>query len=113
MTNEEIVKTLRTCGGGSCDDCIKPAATCASVYIAAADAIEDLKQLADNIEEERKCLEEEVHRLNDERHQYYSKLACKERECELLDAELRFVRLYVAAETRADTGVNPEALDDE
>lgn len=112
MTYEEIVKTLRNCGEGSCDDCIKPA-TCGTLYIAAADAIEDLQQLADNIEEERKCLEEEVHRLNDERHQYYSKLACKERECELLDAELRFVRLYVAAETRADTGVSTEERDDD
>lgn len=113
MTNEEIVKTLRNCGEGSCDDCIKPVATCGTLYIAAADAIEGLQQLADNIEEERKCLEEEAHRLFDVERRYSIELACKEVEIEILRGELRrMFRLYVAAETRADTGVNTEELDD-
>ncbi len=98
MTYEEIVKTLRNCGEGSCDDCIKPVATCGTLYIAAADAIEDLQQLADNNEEERKCLEKEVSRLNDERHRRDIELACKKKECEILDAELRLVRSYVVKE---------------
>lgn len=121
MTNEEIIKTLRNCGEGSCDDCIKPVATCGALYIAAADAIEDLKQLADNIEkerrcleEERRCLEEEVHRLGGAECQHSIELACKEVEIEILRGELRrMFRLYVAAETRADTGVNTEELDEE
>lgn len=114
MTNEEIVKSLRNCGEGSCDDCIRPVATCGTLYIAAADAIEDLKQLADNIEKERRCLEEEVHRLSGAECQHSIELACKEVEIEILRGELRrMFRLYVAAETRADTGVNTEELDDE
>lgn len=114
MTNEEIIKTLHMCGEGSCDDCIKPAATCTSVCIAAADAIEDLQQLADNIEKERRCLEEEAHRLFDVERRYSIELACKEVEIEILRGELRrMFRLYVAAETRADTGVNTEEMDEE
>lgn len=79
--------------------------------IPAADAIEDLKQLADNIEKERRCLEEEVHRLSGAECQHSIELACKEVEIEILRGELRrMFRLYVAAETRADTGVNTDEL---
>ena len=39
--------------------------------------------------------------------------ACKKTENEILRGELRrMFRLYVAAETRADTGVNTEELDE-
>ena len=115
MTNEEIIKALRVCGRGACVNCPLPASEtrCTTAFIAAADAIEDLKQLADNIEEERKCLEEEAHRLFDVERRYSIELACKEVEIEILRGELRrMFRLYVAAETRADTGVNTEELDD-
>lgn len=114
MTNEEIIKSLRGCVVNSCTSCVKPSDSCGSLYIAAADAIEDLQQLADNIEKERRCLEEEVHRLGGAECQHSIELACKEVEIEILRGELRrMFRLYVAAETRADTGVNTEELDDE
>ena len=63
MTNEEIIKNLRVCAWGSCSECLMLDHNCGSLVIKAADAIEDLQQLADNIEKERRCLEEEVHRL--------------------------------------------------
>lgn len=108
MTNEEIIKALRVCGRGECDGCLMLNHNCGSLSIKAADAIEDLQQLADNIERERRCLEEEVHRLNDGRHRGTIELACKNTEIEILRGELRrMFRLYVAAETRADTGVGP------
>lgn len=114
MTNEEIIKALRVCGEGACAECLIPNHNCGSLSIKAADAIEDLKQLADNIEKERRCLEEEVHRLGDVECRYSIELACKTIENEILRGELRrMFRLYVAAETRADTGVNTEELDDE
>lgn len=108
MTNEEIIKTLRVCGRGSCDECLMRGHNCGSLCIKAADAIEDLQQLADNIEKERRCLEEEVHRLNDGRHRDTIELACKNTEIDILRGELRrLFQLYVAAETRADAGVGP------
>ena len=114
MTNEEIIKSLRGCAESSCAGCIKPTDWCGSLYTAAADAIEDLKQLADNIEKERRSLEEEAHRLGGAECQHSIELACKEVEVEILRGELRrMFRLYVAAETRADTGVNTEELDEE
>ena len=116
MTNEEIIKALRVCGRGACADCPLPASEtrCTTAFTAAADAIEDLKQLADNIEKERRCLEEEVHRLGDVECRHSIELACKEIEIEILRGELRrMFRLYVAAETRASTGVNTEELDEE
>lgn len=114
MTNEEIIKALRVCGRAECDGCLTPETDCGSLCIAAADAIEDLQQLADNIEKERRCLEEEAHRLFDVERRYSIELACKTIENEILRGELRrMFRLYVAAETRADTGVNTEELDDE
>lgn len=114
MTNEEIIKSLRGCVVNSCTSCVKPSDSCGSLYIAAADAIEDLKQLADNIEEERRCLEEELHRIGDVEHQHSIELACKKTENEILRSELRrMFRLYVAAETRADTGVSEGEVDDE
>ncbi len=113
MTNEEIIKALRVCGRGSCGECLMHDHNCGSLSIKAADAIEDLKQLSDNIEKERRCLEEEVHRLNDGRHRGTIELACKNMEIEILRGELRrMFQLYVAAETRADTGVNTEEVDD-
>lgn len=115
MTYDEIVETLRVCARGACVNCPLPASEtrCTTAFIAAADAIEDLKQLADNIEKERRCLEEEVHRLGGAECQHSIELACKEVENEILRGELRrMFRLYVAAETRADTGVNTEELDE-
>ena len=114
MTYEEIIKTLRVCGEGACAECLMPDHNCGSLGIKAANAIEDLKQLADNSEKERRCLEDEVHRLGDVECRYSIELACKSIENEILRGELRrMFRLYVAAETRADTGVNTEELDDE
>lgn len=113
MTNEEVIKALRVCGQGSCGECLMLDHNCGSLCIKAADAIEDLQQLADNIEKERRCLEEEVHRLNDGRHRGTIELACKNTEIEILRGELRrLFQLYVAAEMRADTGVNTEEIDD-
>ena len=114
MTNEEIIKALRVCGRGSCGECLMLDHNCGALGIKAADAIEDLKQLADNIEKERRCLEEEVHRLGGAECQHSIELACKEVEIEILRGELRrMFRLYVAAETRADVGVNTEELGEE
>lgn len=111
MTNEEIIKALRVCGRGSCGECLMLDHNCGSLGIKAADAIEDLKQLADNIEKERRELEEEVHRLGDAEYRHSIELACKEVEIEILRGELRrMFRLYIAAETRADTGVNTDEL---
>ena len=110
MTYEEIIENLRVCAWEACADCPLPASEtrCATAFTAAADAIGDLKQLADNIEKERRCLEEEVHRLNDGRHRDTIELACKNTEIEILRGELRrMFRLYVAAETRAGAGVGP------
>lgn len=113
MTNEEIIKALRVCGEGACGACLIPNHNCGSLGIKAADAIEDLKQLADNIEKERRCLEEEAHRLFDVECRYSIELACKNTEIEILRGELRrMFRLYVAAETRADTGTSTEEVDD-
>ena len=116
MTYEEIIENLRVCAWEACADCPLPASKtrCATAFTAAADAIGELKQLADNIEKERRCLEEEVHRLGGAECQHSIELACKEVEIEILRGELRrMFRLYVAAETRADTGVNTEELDEE
>lgn len=114
MTNEEIIKALRVCGKCSCTECLIPDHDCGSLCVKAGDAIEDLQQLADNIEKERRCLEEEVRRLNEEKHQSPIELACKKIENEILRGELRrMFQLYVAAEMRAGTGVNTDELDDE
>ena len=116
MTNEEIIENLRVCAWEACADCPLPASKtrCATAFTAAADAIADLKQLSENIEKERKCLEEEVYRLNDGRHRDTIELACKNTEIEILRGELRrMFQLYVAAETRADVGVGTEELDEE
>ena len=55
MTNEEIIKTLRLCARGACVNCPLPASEtrCTTAFIAAADAIEDLKQLAEEIKHAR------------------------------------------------------------
>lgn len=109
MTYEEIIKALRVCGRAECDGCLMPETDCGSLCTAAADAIEDLQQLADNIEKERRCLEEEVHRLNDKKHRDTIELACKQTENSILRSELRrMFRLYVAAEMRADTGTEED-----
>ena len=109
MTYEEISEALRVCGRAECDGCLTPETDCGSLCTAAADAIEDLQQLADNSEKERRCLEEEVHRLNDGRHRDTIELACKNTEIEILRRELRrMFRLYVAAETRADAGTKED-----
>lgn len=114
MTNEEIIKALRVCGRGECDGCLMLNHNCGSLSIKAADAIEDLQHLADNIEKERRCLEEEVHRLFEVECRYSIELACKNTEIEILRSELRrMFRLYVAAETRADAGTSTEELDEE
>ena len=112
MTNEEIIKALRVCGKCSCTECLIPDHDCGSLCVKASDAIEALQQLADNIEKERRCFEEEAHRLFDVECRYSIELACKNTEIEILRGELRrMFRLYVAAETRADTGVS-EGVDD-
>lgn len=109
MTYEEISEALRVCGRAECDGCLTPETDCGSLCTAAADAIEDLQQLADNIEKERRCLEEEVHRLNDKKHRDTIELACKQTENSILRSELRrMFRLYVAAEMRADTGTEED-----
>lgn len=111
MTYEEISKAMRVCGRAECDGCLTPETDCGSLCIEAAAAIEDLQQLADNIEKERRCLEEEVHRLSGAECLHSIELACKEVEIEILRGELRrMFRLYIAAETRADTGVNTDEL---
>ena len=115
MTNEEIIKALRVCARGACADCPLPASEtrCTTAFTAAADALEDLKQLADNIEKERKCLEEELHRMGDVESRLSIELACKKTENEILRGELRrMFRLYVAAEMRADAGTSTEEVDD-
>lgn len=113
MTNEEIIKALRVCGKCSCTECLIPDHDCGSLCVKAGDAIEDLQQLADNIEKERRCLEEEVRRLNEEKHRSPIELACKKIENEILRGELRrMFQLYVAAETRADAGTSTEEVDD-
>lgn len=109
MTYEKISEALRVCGRAECDGCLTPETDCGSLCTAAADAIEDLQQLADNIEKERRCLEEEVHRLNDKKHRDTIELACKQTENSILRSELRrMFRLYVAAEMRADTGTEED-----
>lgn len=111
MTNEEIINALRVCGKCSCTECLIPDHDCGSLCVKAGDAIEDLQQLADNIEKERRCLEEEVHRLNDGRYRDTIELACKNTEIEILRGELRrMFQLYVAAEMRASTGANTDEL---
>lgn len=114
MTYEKISEALRVCGRAECDGCLTPETDCGSLCTAAADAIKDLQQLADNIEKERRCLEEEVHRLNDKKHRDTIELACKQTENSILRSELRrMFRLYVAAEMRADAGVSAEERDDD
>lgn len=109
MTYKKISEALRVCGRAERDGCLTPETDCGSLCTAAADAIEDLQQLADNIEKERRCLEEEVHRLNDGRHRDTIELACKNTEIKILRSELRrMFQLYVAAEMRADTGTEED-----
>lgn len=109
MTYEKISEALRVCGRAECDGCLTPETDCGSLCTEAAAAIEDLQQLADNIEKERRCLEEEVHRLNDKKHRDTIELACKQTENNILRSELRrMFRLYVAAEMRADTGTEED-----
>ncbi len=117
MIYDGLINTLRTYATETLGDCPEDCpvkqrqeATCREVFsTAAADAIEDLQQLADNIEKERRCLEEEVHRLNDKKHRDTIELACKQTENNILRSELRrMFQLYVAAEMRADTGTEED-----
>lgn len=108
MTYEEIIKSLRACNVTACTDCPldKDGEDCASLNTEAASALEDLVELARN-NDERECEAEE--RIENLRRM----LVRKQTELNILRSELRrMFRLYVAAETRADTGVNTEELDD-
>lgn len=106
MTNEEIIKALRACNVTACTDCPldKDGEDCASLNTEAASALEDLVELARN-NEKREC-EAEEHTENLRR-----MLVRKQAELNILHSELRrMFQLYVAAETRADTGVNTDEL---
>lgn len=106
MTYEEIINTLHVCSQCACGDCPlgEREDKCNSLVAEAASALEDLVKLARN-NEERECeAEENTANLK-------HKLACKQKENEILRSELRrMFWLYVAAEMRADTGT--EEVDD-
>lgn len=105
MTNEEIIKALRVCGRGECDGCLAPEQACGALCTEAASALENLVELARENEKREDEAEEHTEGLK-------HLLACKQTENNILRGELRrMFRLYVAAETRADTGVS-EGVDD-
>ena len=106
MTNEEIIENLRVCAWEACADCPLPASKtrCATAFTAAADAIENLAELARENDKREAEAEENAANLK-------HKLACKQTENNILRSELRrMFQLYVAAEMRADTGVNTDEL---
>ena len=113
MTYDEIVETLRTYAAETLGDCPKDCpikqrqgATFRAVLSEAASALEDLVELARN-NEDRECEAEE--RIESLRRM----LVRKQTKLNILHSELRrMFQLYVAAEARADTGVNTEELDD-
>ena len=101
MTNEEIIKALRVCGQGSCEGCLMPEQACGALCTEGASALENLVELARENDKRENEAEENAANLK-------YKLAYKQTENSILRSELRrMFRLYVAAETRADTGVGP------
>lgn len=105
MTCEEIIEALRVCGRGECDGCQAPEQACGALCTEAASALENLVELARENEKREDEAEEHTEGLK-------HLLACKQTENNILRGELRrMFRLYVAAETRADTGVS-EGVDD-
>lgn len=104
MTYETIIEALRACNVTACADCPldKNGEDCASLYTEAASALENLVELARENEKREDEAEEHAEGLK-------HLLACKQTENNILHSELRrMFRLYVAAETRADTGVSTE-----
>lgn len=107
MTYEEIIEALRVCGRGECDGCLTPEQACGALCTEAASALENLTELARENDKREDEAEENAANLK-------HKLACKETENNILRSELRrMFQLYVAAEMRADAGVNTEGLDEE
>ena len=105
MTYEKISEALRVCGRAECDGCLTPETDCGSLCTEAAAAIENLTELARENDKREAEAEENAANLK-------HKLACKQKENEILRSELRrMFQLYVAAEMRADTGVS-EGVDD-
>lgn len=104
MTNEEIIKALRVCGRGEYDGCLTPEQACGALCTEAASALENLVELARENDKREDEAEENAANLK-------HKLACKQTENNILRSELRrMFQLYVAAETRADAGVNTDEL---
>lgn len=105
MTYEEIIEALRVCGRGECDGCLAPEQACGALCTEAASALENLVELARENEKREDEAEEHTEGLK-------HLLACKQTENNILRGELRrMFQLYVAAETRADTGVSEEVND--
>lgn len=105
MTYDEIIKALRVCGRGECDGCLAPEQACGALCTEAASALENLVELARENEKREDEAEEHTEALK-------HLLACKQTENNILHGELRrMFRLYVAAETWADTGVSVEDVD--
>lgn len=112
MTYEGLINTLRTYATETAGDCPEDCpvkrrqeATCREVFSTAASALENLVELARENEKREDEAEEHTEGLK-------HLLACKQTENNILRSELRrMFQLYVAAETRADTGVS-EGVDD-
>lgn len=104
MTYEGIIEALRVCGRGECDGCLAPEQACGALCTEAASALENLVELARENEKREDEAEEHTEGLK-------HLLACKQTENNILHGELRrMFQLYVAAETRADAGVNTDEL---
>ena len=102
MTYDEIIEALRVCGRGECDGCLAPEQACGALCTEAAAAIENLTELARENDKREAEAEENAANLK-------HKLACKQTENNILRSELRrMFQLYVAAETRADTGTEED-----
>ena len=109
MTYDEIIETLRTYATETLGDCPEDCpvkqrqeATCREVFSTAADALETSSAI-------RKDTLAAALRMQHEAATAKNELEQTKRENEILRSELRrMFQLYVAAETRADTGVNTE-----
>lgn len=84
--------------------CLTPEQACGALCTEAASAFENLVELARENDKREDEAEENAANLK-------HKLACKQTENNILRSELRrMFQLYVAAETRADAGVNTDEL---
>jgi hypothetical protein len=109
MTYDGLINTLRTYAtetvGDGPEDCPvkqRQKATCREVFSTAADALETSSAI-------RKDTLAAALRMQHEAATAKNELEQTKRENEILRSELRrMFQLYVAAETRADTGVNTE-----